>query len=59
MVNPMSLADRTVIVTGAGQGIGLAVADLVGQLGGNAVIVAASFITGQRISANGGMQMAG
>ena len=39
MVNPMSLADRTVIVTGAGQGIGLAVADLVSQLGGNAVIV--------------------
>ena len=39
MVNPMSLADRTVIVTGAGQGIGRAVADLVIQLGGNAVVV--------------------
>ncbi|MDF8334575.1 SDR family oxidoreductase [Novosphingobium cyanobacteriorum] len=37
-VNPMSLADRTVIVTGAGQGIGRAVAELVVALGGNAVV---------------------
>ncbi len=36
--NPMSLADRTVIVTGAGQGIGRAIADLVVALGGNAVV---------------------
>lgn len=38
-INPMSLAGRTVIITGAAQGIGLAVASLVVQLGGNAVIV--------------------
>ena len=37
-VNPMSLVDRTIIVTGAGQGIGRAVADLVVALGGNAVV---------------------
>lgn len=36
--NPMSLAGRTIIVTGAGQGIGRAVADLVVALGGNVVI---------------------
>lgn len=36
--NPMSLVDRTVIVTGAAQGIGRAVADLVVALGGNVVI---------------------
>ena len=36
--NPMSLAGRTIIVTGAGQGIGRAIADLVVALGGNAVI---------------------
>jgi len=36
--NPMSLAGRTIIVTGAGQGIGRAVAGLVVALGGNAVI---------------------
>jgi 3-oxoacyl-[acyl-carrier protein] reductase len=36
--NPMSLAGRTVIVTGAGQGIGLAIAELVIGLGGNAVV---------------------
>lgn len=36
--NPMSLAGRTIIVTGAGQGIGRAIADLVIALGGNAVI---------------------
>jgi len=36
--NPMSLAGRTIIVTGAGRGIGRAVADLVIALGGNAVI---------------------
>ncbi|HEY6870044.1 MAG TPA: SDR family NAD(P)-dependent oxidoreductase [Novosphingobium sp.] len=37
-VNPMSLAGRTIIVTGAGQGIGRAVAELVVALGGNAVV---------------------
>lgn len=36
--NPMSLAGRTIIVTGAGQGIGRSIADLVVALGGNAVI---------------------
>jgi 3-oxoacyl-[acyl-carrier protein] reductase len=36
--NPMSLVDRTVIVTGAGQGIGHAIARLVIDLGGNAVL---------------------
>lgn len=38
ITNPMSLAGRTIIVTGAGQGIGRAVADLVVTLGGNAVV---------------------
>lgn len=37
--NPMSLAGKTVIVTGAAQGIGLAVATLVCRLGGNVVAV--------------------
>ena len=37
--NPMSLLDRTIIITGAAQGIGLAVARLVADLGGNPVLV--------------------
>lgn len=36
-VNPMSLVGRTILVTGAGQGIGRAIADLVVALGGNVV----------------------
>ncbi|RYJ04399.1 MAG: SDR family oxidoreductase [Acetobacteraceae bacterium] len=39
MRNPMDLTGRTVIVTGAGQGIGRAITELVLDLGGNAVLV--------------------
>lgn len=39
MQNPMDLTGRTVIVTGAGQGIGKAISELVLGLGGNAVLV--------------------
>ncbi|MBV1797632.1 SDR family NAD(P)-dependent oxidoreductase [Siccirubricoccus sp. G192] len=39
MRNPMQLTGRTVIVTGAGQGIGRAISELVLDLGGNAVMV--------------------
>ena len=39
MRNPMELTGRTVIVTGAGQGIGRAITELVLDLGGNAVLV--------------------
>jgi 3-oxoacyl-[acyl-carrier protein] reductase len=39
MRNPMDLTGRTVIVTGAGQGIGRAISELVLDLGGNAVLV--------------------
>ena len=37
--NPMSLLDRTIIITGAAQGIGLAVTKLIADLGGNPVLV--------------------
>ncbi len=37
-MNPMSLAERTVLVTGAGQGIGFAVARLASDLGANVVL---------------------
>lgn len=37
MNNPMSLTGRNVVVTGAGQGIGLAVSQLVIELGGNVI----------------------
>jgi 3-oxoacyl-[acyl-carrier protein] reductase len=36
--NPMSLAGRTILVTGAGQGIGLGVARLAADLGANLVL---------------------
>ena len=39
IANPMSLAGRTIIVTGAAQGIGNAVAEGIVQLGGNVVLV--------------------
>jgi len=37
--NPMSLSGRTIIITGGAQGIGLAAAKLVADLGGNLVLV--------------------
>src|SRR3546814_2671479 len=37
--NPMSLSDRTIAITGGAQGIGLATAHLVADLGGNPVLV--------------------
>jgi len=39
MTQPMSLAGRTILVTGAGQGIGAAVARLAGSLGANLALV--------------------
>jgi 3-oxoacyl-[acyl-carrier protein] reductase len=50
--NPMSLAGRTIIVTGAGQGIGRAIADLVIALGGNAVVADMNAETLQTIAAD-------
>ncbi len=37
--NPMSLNGRTIVVTGAGQGIGFAVSRMVTELGGNVVAI--------------------
>ena len=39
MKNPMALTGRTIVITGAGQGIGKAISELVLDLGGNAVMV--------------------
>lgn len=39
MRNPMALTERAIIVTGAGQGIGRAIAELVAELGGHPVLV--------------------
>ncbi|MFN7903276.1 MAG: SDR family NAD(P)-dependent oxidoreductase, partial [bacterium] len=39
MMNPMALTGKTIIVTGAGQGIGRDISELVLGLGGNLVMV--------------------
>ncbi|MBL4906987.1 MAG: SDR family oxidoreductase [Sneathiella sp.] len=39
MKNPMSMVGKNVIVTGAGQGVGSAVAELIVDLGGKAILV--------------------
>lgn len=39
MINPMSLEGQTIVVTGAAQGIGKAVADLVYELGASLVLI--------------------
>jgi len=39
MINPMSLEGRNIIVTGAGQGVGEAAAELIVNLGGRAILV--------------------
>lgn len=39
MRNPMALTERAIIVTGAGQGIGRAISELVAELGGHPVLV--------------------
>lgn len=39
MTNPMAMAGKTVVITGAGQGIGLATAEMVLALGGKVVAV--------------------
>lgn len=51
MRNPMSLAGRTILITGAGQGIGRAISDLVIELGGN---VAGVDLNPQGLEAAGG-----
>jgi 3-oxoacyl-[acyl-carrier protein] reductase len=48
MTNPMSLEGHNIIVTGAGQGIGEAVARLVAELGGKAILVD---LQGDKVSA--------
>jgi len=39
VINPMSLEGRTIVVTGAAQGIGLAICDLAQKLGANLVMI--------------------
>lgn len=39
MINPMSLEGRAVVVTGAGQGIGLAICELAHELGANLLMI--------------------
>lgn len=39
MINPMSLEGRNIIVTGAGQGVGEAAAEMIVSLGGRAILV--------------------
>lgn len=62
MSDAVSLLGRTVVVTGAGQGIGKAMTELAIQLGVNVVAHAgshhpASYITGQHLAVNGGFHI--